>query len=305
MTYFDRASVRPLELDPEILARSFNREPFGFRHNLSGLDIFQPGSLESLAEKYSGHASDYSLASGATAPGQRFRSVQPVTFGITDAFAQLKRTPVRILLKRLENYDPRFRELRDSIVETVVGQLGGLKNDKIVRLFSSVFISSAKTLTPFHFDPSMTFFFQISGDKRYHVFPPAALHEPEVEQFYCRQAIDIAQVDLARRDPMQEHVYDLAAGKGFHQPQNAPHWVETREELSVSYTISFDTVETRRLGRTRGFNHYLRSLGMKPAAPGMHPRLDAFKASALGPFIPLRKLVRDVRSTVRSAVSAR
>jgi hypothetical protein len=299
MTTFDRGNA--LELDPEVLSHSFNRVPFGFRHDLSALDIFQLDSLQSLAGKYRDHPGDYSVAAGAAAPGQLFRSVEPVTFGVTDAFAHLRQRPVRILLKRMENYDPRFRQLRDGIVETVVGRLGGLRNDKIVRLFSSIFISSAKTLTPFHFDPSISFFFQISGDKRYHVFPPAALHEPEVEQFYCRQAIDIAQVDLARRDPGQEHVYDLAAGKGFHQPQNAPHWVETREELSVSYSISFDTVETRRLGRTRGFNHYLRSLGMRPAAPGRHPRLDAFKAGALGPFIPLRKLVRDVRSTVKSA----
>jgi hypothetical protein len=112
--------------------------------------------------------------------------------------------------------------------------------------------------------------------------------------------IDIAQVDLARRDPRQEHVYDLAAGKGFHQPQNAPHWVETREELSISFSFNFDTLDSRKLGRTRGFNHYLRSLGLTPAAPGLHPGTDAFKASALSTLTPFRKLTRKARSTVRS-----
>src|SRR6185369_12146194 len=142
MTYFDRASINPLELDAEVLGRCFNREPFGFRHNLSTLDIFELGSLEALAGKYAGREADYSLASGAVAPGQAFRAVPAINVDLSNAFPSLGKKPVRILLKRPENYDPRFRELRDNVMDHVLGVLGGLKHDRTVRLFSSIFISS-------------------------------------------------------------------------------------------------------------------------------------------------------------------
>jgi cupin superfamily protein len=163
-------------------------------------------------------------------------------------------------------------------------------------LESSIFLTSAATLTPFHFDPSAVFFFQIAGKKMYHVYPPAALTEPELEQFYFRGMVDIAQVELNRRDPKQEHVFDLSPGKGFHQPQNAPHWVETSGDISVSYSFFFETLRAREISRTRGFNYYMRKVGVEPTPPGARPRLDAFKADAMRMWIPCRKTLSAVKS---------
>jgi hypothetical protein len=295
MTINSSSNIGHIELAPQVVNQSFNREPFGFGHNLSTLDIFELGSLGNLAEKYRGHDQDYFLASSASAPDEKFRSVKTINSDVTEAFGLLKNQPIRILLKRPENHDPRFRKLRDGLIEQIVEKSGELKNDRIMRLESAVFISSAATLTPFHFDPSVVFFCQILGDKIYHIYSPTALTEPELEQFYFRGMIDIAQVELDKRDPSQELVFRLSAGKGLHQPQNSPHWVETGDDISISYSFFFETAGAREISRTRGFNYYLRRAGAKPMPPGARPRLDSFKSDAMRVWIPCRKTLSAVK----------
>jgi hypothetical protein len=295
-TMNDNSDMGRLELAPQDLDRSFNREPIGFDHNLSTLGIFELDSLRALAEKYIGHESSYMVASSASAPDQKFRSVKTTNLNPSQAMDRLKTESVRILLKGPQNYDSRFQKLLDGLTEQVVSLSGGLRTDRIMRLESSIFLTSAKTLTPFHFDPSAVFFFQITGDKTYHVYPPAALTEPEMEQFYFRGMVDIAQVELNRRDPKLEHVFNLFAGKGFHQPQNAPHWVETNGDISISYSFFFETQAARKVSRTRGFNYYMRKVGAEPTPPGARPRLDAFKADAMGVWIPCRKTLSALKS---------
>ena len=292
----DHPDIARLELAPTILDRAFNREPIGFGHNLSTLDIFDLDSLEALAEKYDGHDDDYMVATSASSPDQKFRSVKAKDLSPRQAIDRLKTESVRILLKRPQNYDSRYQKLLNELVGQVLTLSGGLKADRIVRLESSVFLTSAKTLTPFHFDPSAVFFFQIAGNKIYHVYPPEALTEPEMEEFYFRGLVDIAQVDLGRRDPKLDHVFNLCAGKGLHQPQNAPHWVETSGDISISYSFFFETLSARKINRTRGFNYYMRKAGAEPTPPGAYPRLDAFKADAMGLWIPCRKTLSAVKS---------
>jgi hypothetical protein len=74
----------------------------------------------------------------------------------------------RVLLKRPENYDLRFRELIDQLFAQVADSLGEFGDDRIVRREAGIFISSGATTTPFHFDPEIGFFFQIEREKIYH-----------------------------------------------------------------------------------------------------------------------------------------
>ena len=286
-----------LTLDAPLVRDSFNREPFGFTHRLGDLDIFDLANLRTLASRYIGHERDYFVTTGAAAPGQIFRSVSGPGLGVVEAIDQLERRSVRVLLKRPENYDPRFRQLLDELFGDVLKTLGRLGDDKILRLESSIFMTSSARVTPFHFDPSVGFFSQVRGRKLYHVYPPAELAEPELEQFYFRGLVDIGQVDLARRQAGNEHVFNLTPGRGFHQPQNAPHWVETGEDVSISYTFVFETLSNRQLGRTRGFNHYLRKAGVVPALPGVHPHVDRLKAGTLSAWVPCRKALSRLKAT--------
>ena len=63
-------SASRLEIDPVIFGQSFDREPFGFTHHLSELDLFEFGSLQTLAAKYRGE--DYFVAAGGAVAWHRF-----------------------------------------------------------------------------------------------------------------------------------------------------------------------------------------------------------------------------------------
>jgi hypothetical protein len=286
---------------PEDAASLFNRRPYGFGHTLSGLDLFDFDALCALAQKYE---RDYYVSGGATAPDEHFYSVRSIAHSPYDALRRLDAESQRVLLKRPEQYDARYRDVMHALFEQIVRQCGGLGSARVVRLDSSILITSAATTTPFHFDPEFTFFFQIEGPKSYHLYLPAVLSEPELESFYWMGIVNIGQVGLEGRDPAREFVFELTAGKGMHQPQNSPHWVQTQGSRSISYAISFETDVSRELGRTRAFNYYQRKLGVRPAPLGAYPKRDAAKAMVMRAAVPLRK---GIGSVVRklSAVGAK
>jgi hypothetical protein len=277
-----------LWVDPNVVAQRFDRLPFGFDHNLGGLDMFSFASLRSLAEKYE---DDFFVAASAPSPQTPFYSVSHGRYSPLDAIARLESVTQRVLLKRPERYDARFADLLQIVFNQILEMRGGLRGERVVRLVSGLFISSAAATTPFHFDPETTFFFQIEGRKEYHLYPPTALTEPELESFYRLGRLDIGQVDLEGRDRRYEHVFQLTDGKGMHQPQNCPHWVITSETRSVSYTISFETNVTRARGRTRAFNYYMRRAGLSPSPLDVKPTSDWAKARTMQYAIPIRRAV--------------
>jgi hypothetical protein len=179
--------------------------------------------------------------------------------------------------------------LLDALFAQVLHLRGGLRGERLRRLESAVFITSAASITPFHFDPEIAFFMQIEGRKVYHVYDPASVSEHELEQFYRRGELSIAEVDLKSRDPSLEHVYTLNPGDGHHQPHDSPHWVETGAGRSISYSFVFETNATRARGRTLACNFYLRRAGMTPSRPGLSPMQDAAKAAAIRVAFPVRR----------------
>jgi hypothetical protein len=285
-----------IDIDPNDIRDAYDRVPFGFSHELHRLDVFALDSLSALAQDAS--TRDHFVASSAPRPDTDFYAVEHSRFTPSTALADLERGRHRILIKKPEEFDDRFRRLLDATYAQVAELRPDLRDAKLVRLESTVLISSAHAVTPFHFDPETTFFFHIEGEKIYHLYPPDCVAEPELERFYKKNIVNIGQLDLGLRDPAREHVFPLTGGKGLHQPHNAPHWVETGEGRSVSYVISFVTEEMHALAMTRAFNHYLRKIGRTPDKPGTHAQTDAMKSQAMKFALPLR---RRVRETIRTA----
>lgn len=281
-------ALEHLHFGHEVFEREFDREPFGFTHQLHMLDLFSPEALRRLTAKYERCPEDYFVSSSASTPGTRFFSVPFSKLAPLAALDALATGQHRILLKRLEDHDPQFRELLQQTFRQVIDQCGGLRGARVERLESALFISSGATITPFHFDPEINFFAQIEGQKRYHVYSPKVVSDIELERFYVRGKLEIGQIDLDGRDAAHEHVFQLGPGKGLHQPQNAPHWVETGATRSISYSIVFETDAMRAAGRARGCNHYLRKLGISPAGPGRSSVRDAMKSQAMLAVTPLR-----------------
>ncbi len=287
---------------PDDAVAFFNRTPYGFEHTLNKSDLFEFDTICELAREYD---HDFYVSGGAASPDQRFYSVHSGMHTPYEALQRLDVESQRVLLKRPEQYDVRYRDLMLGLFDEMARLRDGWRGERLVRLASSILISSAATTTPFHFDPEMTFFFQIDGEKSYHLYAPTVLSERELENFYWMGIVNIGQVDLAGRDPAREYVFELTAGKGMHQPQNSPHWVQTHGSRSISYAISFETDASRKLGRVRAFNYYQRKLHMHPAPPGEHPAGDAAKALAMQAAIPLRRRIADAARKLPDAGTTR
>jgi hypothetical protein len=278
-----------------------NIQPYGFQHDLSELDLFNFDELMALATKYTTHPRDYFVCLGAPQPGTDFYSVKHGMCTPEEALEHVDTDGFRILLKRPEMHDSRYRDLFQEMVGEVTRLRGKLGGERILRKESTILINSPATITPFHFDPEAGYFCQIKGEKRYHVYSPTVISETELEHFYVGGMISIAQVGIEDRDPAREFEFALGPGKGLYQPQNAPHWVETGRYPSVSYTIVIETERQRTLGRVRACNCYLRRLGLEPTSPGIYPLMDAFKAGAMRIALPLRQNARDVLRKARTA----
>ena len=288
-----------LQIDAAVIARDFDRNPFRFTHNLSGLEEFSNESLLELARAFDQHPQDFFVSAGAPSADTKFFTVPHSMCSASEALNRLDSGAYRILLKRAENHDPRFRRLLDTAFAQVMDLRGGLRGEKLIRLESGIFITSAASTTPVHFDPEINFFTQIEGEKIYHVYNPATLSEAELERFYLRGQVSIGNVNLQTCRPEHENVYTLTAGSGFHQPQNSPHWVETKAMRSISYAFVFETDASRARGRTRAYNYYLRKFGLVPSEPGERPALDALKAGAMRWMIPARN---NVGATLRNVL---
>ena len=289
--FFESASFQKL----------YNFEPFALTHNLPSLDLFTPDSLAALADKFADAPRDFFIAASAPTPGTDFYSVPRVGRTPREALEEIDKINCRVLLKRPEKYDPRFRELLDFLFQQVLELRADLRRERIERLEGAVIVSSGATTTPIHFDPVVGFFAQIEGEKFYHVYPPACVLESELERFYIRGRYDIGNVNFANLDASRDHLFRLDPGKGLHQPHNAPHWVQTGASKSVSYTFVYQTGSSQALARTRAFNHCLRELGIAPSRPSIHRRADAAKALTMRAAVPLHLAVRLIHRLRRYA----
>lgn len=276
-----------LKVDQATFGEGFNAVPHRLGHALHEHRIFALDKVRELVGAWPGR--DFFVAAGAPGAATAFYATPTTTLTPAAAFGEIEMGSGshRILLKRLERHDPDFRELLSALAAEIMAMRPQLHHEKILRLESFMFISSASTITPFHFDPEIGFFFQIAGNKSYHIYSPEVLTEYELEKYYLRGEIDIGQVDLGSRESCSEFRFDLQPGMGMHQPANAPHWVETSDALSISYSFSMETDRTRAMGRTRAFNGLCRRLSMAPSPPGRQPAVDLLKANCMHLVRPL------------------
>ena len=81
-------------------------------------------------------------------------------------------------------------------------------------------------------------------------------------------------------------------GDGLHFPYTWPHWVENGAEVSISYSITFQTRRQERRNALYNINHQLRKRGLRPRPVGGSRLRDT---ALLGAYMGLRSLKRFCR----------
>jgi hypothetical protein len=265
-----------LELDSTGFRAQFGRVPFLVRHHLAGHPLFSLSRLVELSRRLPASRVEYNAGD---VPLSLDPAKTPRTgLSAEETIRRISECKSWLVLKNVEQ-DPEYGGLLDCCLAEV-GALSRLASPGMMDRESFIFVSSPGSITPYHMDPEENFLLQIRGTKTMRVFDPSdpsVLSEGEVERFY-----NGAHRNLVFRDEIgaKARAFELAPGLGVHVPVTAPHWVQNGAEVSVSYSITFQTKASLRRAQAHRMNARLRQWGLRPAPVGQSPLLDGLKQMA-------------------------
>ena len=165
-----------------------------------------------------------------------------------------------------------------------------------------IFISSPGSVTPYHIDPENNFLLQIRGTKTVHMFPQndrEILSEQNLEAFFS----GTAHRNLPFEDwyNTRSERFELEPGDGLHFPVAAPHWVQNGPEVSISFSITFQTQDSTDRQSLHRLNEQLRKFGLAAARMSANLRLATELKLALVSGIRSVKKLWAKRTSKRSS----
>ncbi len=277
-------------LDEQVFTENFNRRPFKIEHNLSSNSLF---TLESLIELSQALPADQVEYNAGDLPVTQDPSETPQNgLSIARTIERIENCNSWMVLKNVEN-DPRYKKLlEDCLAE--VQPFAELASKGMTHKQGFIFISSPGSVTPFHIDPENNFLLQVRGTKKVWMFGQNDRHvlaERQIEGFFAGAHRNL---DFKEEFRSRGQDFDLLPGKGLHFPVVAPHYVENGQEVSISFSITFQTEDSSDRQTLHRFNRNMRKVGLKPSDVGSNPVADARKLAFL-------KLMRKAKQWVKKS----
>lgn len=217
------------------------------KHRLSDDHRFRIEELVELAKRLESKGGIRAHTNAAEA-GTSFSSapdLHPVKDSLVATMEHIAAAKAWMSLLNVQT-DPVYRELVDEVLDSVrpnverkdpgMGYRGGW-----------IFVSSPKTVTPFHIDKEHNFILQIQGQKTVYVWDPDELRvvsDKARDRFHSRHDRGL----ITWREEFRElaHCFKLNPGEGAYMPSTSPHLVEVGEEPSVTVSFTYYTDSTRR-----------------------------------------------------------
>lgn len=285
-----------LEIE-ESAAGNFDRQPFLIRHRLVDHPLF---ALERLVELSRRLRSDQAEFYAGDVPVYMSPEQTPATgLSLEETMRRIESCGAWVVLKNVEQ-DPEYGDLLNRCLDEVGAVYESTLKGASDRV-GFIFISSAKAVTPCHLDPEHNFLLQIRGSKTIHIGDRSFLAEGDLERYFTggHRNVDLPE-DLGSRAAK----FRLLPGDGVHVPFTAPHWVVNGDGVSVSFSITFQTPESRRKAVVHKVNARIRKTGVRPTPPGLSSMRDTFKILGFEAIRKTRRLMRSVTHgsgpTVRS-----
>jgi hypothetical protein len=267
------APTAQLDFDRAEFRQSFGVRPFQVRHHLMNHPLFEIDRLLQLARALPEHRVEYN---GGDLPVSVDPAKTPRTgLSAEETIRRIAECRSWLVLKNVE-LDSDYRDLLYGCLNEVE-RLQHPDANQIDLREGFIFLSSPGAVTPYHMDPEWNFLLQIRGQKTMHVFPAedrSLLSEVELERFYSG-----AHRNLVFKDEYQTRAqtFELNPGDGVHVPVTAPHWVQVGPEVSVSFSITFQTRKSERRGIIYRVNHAMRQRGWRPTPVGQSCWRDEMK----------------------------
>lgn len=212
--------------------------------------------------------------SGEIRIDQRWDAMPPKTLSVEETFDRIDNAGAWMMLRHV-HLDPDYRELLDQCLSEVK-QLSGREIDEDKKSQEAIiFLTSPNRVTSYHIDRECNFLMQVGGEKTINVFDRndrEVVPEQELESFWSKDNnAGVYKPQFQDR----AHVFQMKPGTGVHIPVNSPHWLKNGNNISISFSISYQYKDWRRKYVYQA-NYYLRKLGLNPTPPGQ----SAFKDNA-------------------------
>lgn len=246
------------------------------RHRLCQHPLLQPDALVALGERLEARGSVRTHGNKAKA-GTPFNSAPdmfPNAKSAAETLRSIRDAKAWMSLLNVQG-DDTYRALVGEVLDSVQPMVEARDPGMCYRA-GWIFVTSPRTVTPFHFDKEHNFILQVHGRKRVYVWD----HTDTVVA--SDQARDLFHASHERyllrwRDEFKEraHVFELEPGQGAYMPSTSPHMVENGDEPSVTASFTYYTDGTRHDALLHRAHARVRRMGLKPPSVGRRPRLDA------------------------------
>lgn len=247
---------------------SFNHQAFKTKHSLVDHEAFELENLARLITELPEKQVLFSKLLDKDDIGSDFfhdpKSGRYQNAGSLEAAIKSMETSESFITAINPHRHPLFEGLFNTIMKEVEELLRveekniPLKKD----MHSWLFIASPNSITPYHYDPSSNFLFQIKGEKTVKVFPPR--HEKILSPEAYEDILTVGPPkDTGYKDEL-DHLgqeFHINAGESLHIPFTAGHYVQNGgSEVSITYSIFFQTNETSRWFNVAYFNKIFRPI---------------------------------------------
>jgi ribosomal protein L16 Arg81 hydroxylase len=265
-----------LDLQAAEFRAHFGRRPFLVRHRLTDHPLLSLPRLVELAQRLPSAQVEYNA--GDLPIGQDPACTPRNGLSAQETVRRIEECRSWLVLKDVQQV-AEYAELLERCLAEVRPQSAALVPGMSERQ-AYIFVSSPDAVTPYHLDPEENFLLQIRGRKTIHVGDPAdrsLLSEQALERFFTG-----AHRNLAFHEEYRAKVraFELTPGTGVHVPLAAPHWVLNGPEVSVSFSITFQTRASLRRKHAHRVNARLRSWGLQPLPVGQSALRDSLKQLA-------------------------
>jgi hypothetical protein len=275
---------------PADFREKFDNKPFVVSHNLTASHpLFAMSRMRKLANFLRNNNFHVHYDVGNVGVGQRWDAVPKGVMTFEAAIERIENAGAWIFLKQVEQ-DPEYGELLESMMAEV-SELSGRDIKREMKLMEAIiFITSPNRITSYHIDRECNFLLQVSGDKEISVFDREdrdVLPEKEIETFWSK---DSNAAKYREQYQNRANVFQMTPGNGVHIPVNCPHWLQNGNNVSISFSVSYQFKDSRRKFVYQS-NYYLRRMGLNPTPPGRSSVRDAAKRIAMGTALNTRNFI--------------
>ena len=195
---------------------------------------------------------------------------------IAETIAGIEQNGSWMVLKFIER-DAVYCALLDAVLDELL-PIVQPRTGAMLKREGFIFVSSPRSVTPFHFDPEHNILCQVRGSKTMTTFPAddeAIVSGREHERFH---------LGGHRNTPWQDafaakgSTHALNPGDAIYVPVKAPHWVQNGPTMSISLSVTWRSEWSYAEADARGMNALLRAAGFHPRPPGRWPARNQLKS---------------------------